>query len=99
MPIGAYAEKQIMPEDKLVVVPDGVSNEVASCITLKGITAEYLLHRAYPLKKVIKFYIMQQLVDLVKFYVLGLMHLVQKLLELLVLKKKNRLQKKMVVIM
>ena len=51
MPIGAYAEKQIMPEDKLVSVPDGVSNEVASCITLKGITAEYLLHRAYPLKK------------------------------------------------
>ena len=51
MPIGAYAEKQIMPEDKLVPVPDGVSSEVASCITLKGITAEYLLHRAYPLKK------------------------------------------------
>ena len=36
---------------KLVPVPDGVSDEVASCITLKGITAEYLLHRAYPLKK------------------------------------------------
>ena len=51
MPIGAYAEKQIMPEDKLVSVPDGVSNEVASCVTLKGITAEYLLHRAYSLKK------------------------------------------------
>ena len=30
MPIGAYAEKQIMPEDKLVSVPDGVSNEVAT---------------------------------------------------------------------
>ena len=51
MPIGAYAEKQIMPEDKLVPVPDGISSELASCITLKGITAEYLLHRAYPLKK------------------------------------------------
>ena len=51
MPIGAYSEKHIMPENKLVPVPDGVSNEVASCITLKGITAEYLLHRAYPLKK------------------------------------------------
>ncbi len=51
MPIGAYSEKHIMPENKLVPVPDGVSNEVASCITLKGITAEYLLHRAYHLKK------------------------------------------------
>ncbi len=50
-PIGAYSQKQIVPENKLVLVPDGVSNEVASCITLKGITAEYLLHRAYPLKK------------------------------------------------
>ncbi len=50
-PIGAYSEKQVVPENKLVLVPDGVSDEVASCITLKGITAEYLLHRAYPLKK------------------------------------------------
>ena len=51
MPIGAYSEKQIMPEEKLVSVPDGISDEVASCITLKGITAEYLLHRTYPVKK------------------------------------------------
>ena len=51
MPIGAYSEKQIMPEEKLITVPSGVSDEIASCITLKGITAEYLLHRAYPLKK------------------------------------------------
>ena len=50
-PIGAYSEKQIVPENKLVLVPNEVSNEIASCITLKGITAEYLLHRAYPLKK------------------------------------------------
>ena len=77
MPIGAYAEKQIMPEDKLVSVPDGISNEVASCITLKGITAEYLLHRAYPLKKVTKFCTMLQLVGLDRFYVHG-----QMLLEL-----------------
>ncbi len=51
MPIGAYSEKQIMPEEKLIAVPDEISDEVASCITLKGITAEYLLHRAYNLKK------------------------------------------------
>jgi NADPH2:quinone reductase len=51
MPIGAYSEKQIMPENKLVLVPDGISNEIAACITLKGMTAEYLLHRAYPLKR------------------------------------------------
>ena len=51
MPIGSYAEKQIFPQEKLVTVPKGVSNEVASCIMLKGITSEYLLHRAYNLQK------------------------------------------------
>ncbi len=51
MPIGAYSEKQIMPQEKLVSVPDGVSNEVASCIVLKGMTAEYLLHRSFQAKK------------------------------------------------
>ena len=51
MPIGAYSEKQIMPQEKLVSVPDGISNEVASCIVLKGMTAEYLLHRSYIAKK------------------------------------------------
>tara|TARA_Y100001936_G_scaffold243736_1_gene283047 strand:- start:887 stop:1858 length:972 start_codon:yes stop_codon:yes gene_type:complete len=50
-PITGYSEKQIMPEEKLVKVPDGISDEVASCILLKGITSEYLLHRSYPAKK------------------------------------------------
>ena len=51
MPIGGYSEKQIMPQEKLVSVPDGVSDEIASCIVLKGMTAEYLLHRSYVAKK------------------------------------------------
>ncbi len=51
MPIGAYSEKQIMPQEKLVSVPDGISDEVASCIVLKGMTAEYLLHRSFQAKK------------------------------------------------
>ena len=50
-PIGGYSEKQIIPEDKLVKIPDGISNEIASSILLKGITSEYLLHRAYAVKK------------------------------------------------
>ncbi len=51
MPIGAYAEHQVMPEAKLVKVPDAVSYEDAGAITLKGMTCEYLLHRAYQVKK------------------------------------------------
>ena len=50
MPIGSYSEKQLFPQEKLVLVPEGISDEIASCIMLKGITAEYLLHRAYPSK-------------------------------------------------
>ena len=50
-PISGYSGKQIMPEEKLVVVPEGISDEVASCILLKGITSEYLLHRSYAAKK------------------------------------------------
>ena len=50
-PIGGYSEKQIIPEEKLVKIPDGISDEIASSILLKGITSEYLLHRAYEVKK------------------------------------------------
>ncbi|WP_440679425.1 quinone oxidoreductase family protein [Candidatus Pelagibacter sp. HIMB1517] len=51
MPIGAYSELQIMPEAKLVKVPKSINFEEASAITLKGMTCEYLLHRAYKAKK------------------------------------------------
>ena len=51
MPIGSYSEKQVFPQEKLVSVPDGISNEIEAVIMLKGITAEYLLHRSYPAKK------------------------------------------------
>ncbi len=51
MPIGAYSEQQILPQEKLVKVPNEISFEIASAITLKGMTCEYLLHRAYSVKK------------------------------------------------
>ena len=50
-PIGAYSEKQNYPADKLVKIPDYITDEVAACIMLKGNTAEYLLHRTYAVKK------------------------------------------------
>jgi NADPH2:quinone reductase len=99
MPIGAYAEKQIMPEDKLVSVPDGVSNEVASCITLKGITAEYLLHRAYPLKKGDKVLYHAAAGGLGQILCPWANALGAEVIGTVGSKKKKRLQKKMVVIM
>ena len=50
-PPGSYSEKHVYPQEKLVKIPDYISDEIASCVMLKGITAEYLLHRAYKVKK------------------------------------------------
>jgi len=49
-PIGAYAESRNMPADRVVKVPDGVDDQTAAAMMLKGMTAEYLLRRSYPVK-------------------------------------------------
>lgn len=46
-PIGAYSTARIYPADKLVKIPDGVSDEDAAAVTLKGLTAWYLLRRIH----------------------------------------------------
>jgi NADPH2:quinone reductase len=48
--LGAYAQANNVPADKLVKLPDGVSDEVAAAAMLKGMTAQYLLKRTYPVK-------------------------------------------------
>ena len=49
-PPGAYATFRNFPADKLIPIPDGIDDETAAAIIVKGITAEYLLLRCYPLK-------------------------------------------------
>ncbi len=51
-PLGAYAEEQIYPAEKLVKVPDdlALSDEELVSVLLKGITAQYLLHETYQVK-------------------------------------------------
>lgn len=49
-PIGAYAEERIMPAGRAALIPDGVSYETAAAVTLKGITAYYLLFETWPVK-------------------------------------------------
>ena len=46
-PIGAYAERRLMPADRLVALPEGISDEQAAAMMLKGMTAQYLLRRTY----------------------------------------------------
>jgi NADPH:quinone reductase len=45
--LGAYAEANNVTADKLVKLPDGVSDEAAAAAMLKGMTAQYLLMRTY----------------------------------------------------
>lgn len=49
--LGAYATARTMPADKLVALPDAVSFEAAAAMMLKGLTAEYLLFRTFPVQK------------------------------------------------
>ena len=49
-PIGAYAEARLIPAGRLVKLPDGVSDQQAAAIMLKGLTAHYLLRQTYRVK-------------------------------------------------
>lgn len=49
-PLGAYAEERIIAADRLVKVPDSISDEQAAAMMLKGLTAEYLLRRTFTVK-------------------------------------------------
>jgi NADPH2:quinone reductase len=46
-PPGAYATVRTLPASQLVLLPDDVSEETAAALMLKGMTAEYLLHRTH----------------------------------------------------
>jgi NADPH2:quinone reductase len=48
--IGAYAEANNVPADRLVKLPDGISDEIVAAALLKGMTAQYLLKRTYAVK-------------------------------------------------
>ncbi len=46
-PPGAYSEERLIPADKVVPIPDGIDDRSAASLMLKGMTAQYLLHRTY----------------------------------------------------
>jgi NADPH:quinone reductase len=45
--LGSYAEERNIPAQFLVKIPEGVSDETAAAMMLKGLTAQYLLRRTY----------------------------------------------------
>ncbi len=49
-PIGAYAEARNFPANRLVKLPDSISDEAAAGMMLKGMTVRYLLRATYVVK-------------------------------------------------
>jgi NADPH:quinone reductase len=47
---GAYASARLVPAERLLTMPDGLDMQSAAATLLRGMTAEYLLHRLYPVK-------------------------------------------------
>jgi NADPH:quinone reductase len=46
-PLGAYCEVRVMPADRLVVLPEGISDQQAAAMMLKGLTVQYLIRQIH----------------------------------------------------
>ena len=44
-PLGAYSEVRVIPADRLVKLPEGISDRVAATLMLKGLTVQYLFRQ------------------------------------------------------
>jgi NADPH2:quinone reductase len=51
MVLGGYADRRLIKADRLIKLPDGISDEVAAAATLQGLTAQYLVRDSYPIKR------------------------------------------------
>ncbi len=47
-PLGAYAQTRVMPAERVVKLPEAIGDHQAAGMMLKGMTAEYLIRRLYP---------------------------------------------------
>ncbi|GLV49182.1 quinone oxidoreductase [Thermus sp. LT1-2-5] len=45
---GAYAQYQLVPAERLVPIPEGLSPKLAAAVLLQGMTVHYLLKSTYP---------------------------------------------------
>ena len=50
-PPGAYSQSRLIPADRLVKVPEGISDNEVAAMMLKGLTVWYLLRRTYRVEK------------------------------------------------
>ncbi|XP_052174327.1 uncharacterized protein LOC127789438 isoform X2 [Diospyros lotus] len=47
LPMGSYAEEQILPADKVIPVPPSIGPVVAASVLLKGMTAQFLVRSCF----------------------------------------------------
>jgi NADPH2:quinone reductase len=50
-PLGAYSEVRVMPADRLVALPQGISDQQAAAMMLKGLTVQYLIRQIHKVAK------------------------------------------------
>lgn len=50
VPPGAYCQYRVIDAAKVVALPDSIPEDIAAAVMLKGLTAQYLLRRSYPVK-------------------------------------------------
>ena len=50
-PLGAYCEVRDFPSSKAIRIPEGVSEDTAASLLLKGMTVEYLFEQLYKIRK------------------------------------------------
>src|SRR5512143_3374503 len=48
---GSYCEARLVPADRMVKLPQGISEEQAASMLLKGLTVHYLIFSTYAVKK------------------------------------------------
>jgi NADPH2:quinone reductase len=48
---GSYCDVRLVPADRMVKIPDGITDEQAASMMLKGLTVHYLIFSTYAVKK------------------------------------------------
>ena len=49
-PVGSYTDQRLYPADRLVKIPQGISDQQAASMMLKGMTVQYLIHGSFKVK-------------------------------------------------
>jgi NADPH2:quinone reductase len=49
-PLGAYSQARLIAADRLLKLPDGIADETAAAMMLKGLTVQYLIRQTYRVK-------------------------------------------------